>query len=110
MKKTYAQLVKQIETLRAQAEQARRKELRDVIERVKGAIAFHGLTAADLGLAPAGAGASSARNSSAAAQRRRPGTIKYRDRAGHVWSGRGPRPRWLKEALAGGSKLEDFLA
>ena len=33
---------------------------------------------------------------------------KYRDDAGNVWSGRGPRPRWLKDALAGGKALEDL--
>jgi DNA-binding protein H-NS len=35
--------------------------------------------------------------------------IKYRDRSGNTWAGRGAQPRWLREKLkAAGAKLEDF--
>lgn len=35
--------------------------------------------------------------------------IKYRDATtGNTWTGRGPRPRWLREALEVGAVLEDF--
>ena len=34
---------------------------------------------------------------------------KYSDGVGSTWSGRGPQPKWLKEAIAGGKTLEDFL-
>ena len=34
---------------------------------------------------------------------------KYRDALGNTWSGRGPRPKWLKAAVASGSSLESFL-
>lgn len=34
---------------------------------------------------------------------------KYADKAGHSWSGRGIHPRWLRDALVKGKKLEDFL-
>jgi DNA-binding protein H-NS len=37
-------------------------------------------------------------------------TIRYRDEAGHAWSGRGPKPGWLKAALDAGKSLEDFAA
>jgi DNA-binding protein H-NS len=46
---------------------------------------------------------------------RRPGTalhieIKYRNPAtGDYWKGRGPKPRWLREALDAGALLDDFL-
>ena len=33
---------------------------------------------------------------------------KYRDEAGNTWSGRGLQPRWLKAAIQGGKKIEDF--
>lgn len=34
---------------------------------------------------------------------------KYRNKAtGETWSGRGLQPKWLKAALAGGAKLQDF--
>lgn len=36
-------------------------------------------------------------------------TVKYADGVGGVWSGRGKRPKWLTEAIAGGAQLEDFL-
>ena len=34
--------------------------------------------------------------------------VKYRDRAGNTWAGRGAQPRWLSEKLKAGAKLEDF--
>lgn len=33
---------------------------------------------------------------------------KYRDANGNTWAGRGAQPVWLREALKGGAKLEDF--
>lgn len=38
------------------------------------------------------------------------GPAKYKDRAGNSWTGRGPQPNWLKQALAGGKTLEDLRA
>jgi len=35
--------------------------------------------------------------------------VKYRDRAGNTWAGRGAKPRWLVAAIKGGKKLDDFL-
>jgi DNA-binding protein H-NS len=34
--------------------------------------------------------------------------IKYRDRSGNTWAGRGAMPIWLRERIKGGAKLEDF--
>jgi DNA-binding protein H-NS len=34
--------------------------------------------------------------------------VSYRDQAGHTWSGMGPKPRWLKEALEAGKTLEEM--
>ena len=34
--------------------------------------------------------------------------VKYRDRAGNTWAGRGAQPRWLREKLKAGAKLNDF--
>jgi len=34
--------------------------------------------------------------------------IKYRDKAGNTWAGRGAQPRWLREKIKGGAKLADF--
>jgi DNA-binding protein H-NS len=34
--------------------------------------------------------------------------IKYRDKDGNTWAGRGAQPVWLRERLKAGAKLEDF--
>lgn len=38
----------------------------------------------------------------------RKAAIKYRDRSGNTWAGRGAQPVWLREKLKAGAKLEDF--
>jgi DNA-binding protein H-NS len=111
MSKTYAQVMKQIDSLKAEADKLRKKEVAGVVGRIRDAIAHYGLTAADLGLetpavvkrsAPAGKARKAApRKASTQAPR-------FRDEAGRVWGGRGPRPKWLREALTAGRKLEEF--
>ena len=34
--------------------------------------------------------------------------VKFRDKAGNTWAGRGAQPGWLREKLKGGAKLADF--
>ena len=41
---------------------------------------------------------------------KKPGPAKYKDRTGNSWSGRGPQPNWLKQALASGKTLEALRA
>jgi DNA-binding protein H-NS len=50
MTKTYAQIVKQIESLKQEAERARSKEIAGVVGRIRDAISAYNLTADDLGL------------------------------------------------------------
>jgi DNA-binding protein H-NS len=38
----------------------------------------------------------------------RKAAIKYRDKSGNRWAGRGAQPIWLREKLKAGAKLEDF--
>jgi DNA-binding protein H-NS len=118
MTKSYLQVLKQIETLQAEAEKLRRSEIDGVVARIREAIAHYGLTAADLGLGGGRASAGVARKKPG----RKPGrprktallgtgrkvAPKYRDENGNTWAGRGKRPVWLRNALAGGRKLEDF--
>jgi DNA-binding protein H-NS len=84
----YAELKAQIARLQAQADEARRTELGNVIEEIRGKIAEYGLTAQDLGFA-------------AAARRGRPPKKaplppKYQDpKSGNTWSGRGKPPNWI---------------
>jgi DNA-binding protein H-NS len=115
MKKSYTQIVKQIEVLQAEAEKIRRTEMAEVVERIREAISFYNLTAADLGL---GAKATRAPKPAAQPGRRKakpktktaaaPAVMKYRDEQGRGWVGRGKRPQWLRDALAAGKSLQDF--
>jgi DNA-binding protein H-NS len=113
MTKTYVQIQKQIETLQREADKLKRKEVDDVIAKIKEAIEVYGLTSADLGFGLRGAG----RGAAATKKRGRPAAKgrgkssaepKYRDENGNSWGGRGPRPQWLREALAAGKSLQDF--
>ncbi|MDM0065343.1 H-NS family nucleoid-associated regulatory protein [Variovorax sp. J31P207] len=40
--------------------------------------------------------------------KRPPPKTVYTDESGNTWSGRGPRPRWLRAALESGRSLQDF--
>ncbi len=115
MTKTYTQLVKQIATLQAEAEKLRREEIDGVIARIREAISFYNLTAADLGLATkAAAGEAKApkgkrgRKPKAAKTAKAAAVVKYSNGAGGTWGGRGKRPQWLRDALAAGKQLSDF--
>jgi DNA-binding protein H-NS len=113
MTKTYAQIVKQIEVLKQDAEKIRRKEVEGVVGRIREAIAVYKLSAEDLGFGskkPKAAGKTVAK-----ALRRRgakaakaPAVVKFRNETGGTWGGRGKRPQWLRDALATGKTLADF--
>lgn len=114
MTKTYEQLKKQIEALSQQAEAVRRKEVAGVVARIKEAIEAYELTAEDLGFgkerAKPGRKSAARKRPAGAGRRRAAGTTqpRYRDESGNVWGGRGPRPKWLREAISAGRKLEEF--
>lgn len=115
MEKTYAQIMEQIETLRREADAKREQEVRDVVARIKEAIAVYQLTPADLGFGSGNGTAGKRRGrppgrktAKRAAAKKAAKPAAYADKSGNTWSGRGPRPRWLKEALAGGKTLEEF--
>ena len=114
MKKSYTQIVKQIEALKAEAEKLRRQEMAGVVERIREAIGFYNLTAADLGLgaksasAPKAAAAKPGRRKAKAKTAPAAAVIKFRDEQGRGWVGRGKRPQWLRDALAAGKSLQDF--
>jgi DNA-binding protein H-NS len=119
MTKSYLQILKQIEGLKAQAENARRKEISGVVGRIREAIEHYGLTASDLGLS--GSGAATGPKAERKKPGRKPGrpkktagkasskvAPKFRDEHGNTWAGRGKRPIWLRDALLAGKKLEDY--
>jgi DNA-binding protein H-NS len=111
MPKTYADIQKQIEELSKEAERLKRKEVADVVARIKEAIQVYGLTAKDLALTGGGASKRAAGSKTAkpkAAKAKGAAKVKLRDEAGNTWGGRGPRPQWLRDALAAGKNLGDF--
>ncbi|MEF7612634.1 H-NS histone family protein [Aquincola sp. MAHUQ-54] len=109
MSKTFVQLQKEIASLKVQAEAARKKEVAGVVSRIKRAIKAYGLVAADLGFVQGDVaqGRQPERRGGAVTKGAK---VKYRDEAGHTWSGMGPKPGWLKAALADGRSLADFIA
>lgn len=123
MTKTLAQLNKQIEQLKRQADALRQKEVADVITRIKNAIDHYGLTVEDLGFGTANTPRKNARKNTAPnrtplgkkklkvaaspkAAKKTIGVIRYRDEAGNTWTGHGKRPNWFKAALAAGKELD----
>ncbi|MBZ8139385.1 endonuclease [Rubrivivax gelatinosus] len=92
---TYAQLQQQIMLLEAEAQKLKRSERAEVVARLRADIAAWELTPQEL----FGRGARRVVPAEEA---------RYRDGSGRVWGGRGPRPHWLREALAAGARLEDF--
>jgi DNA-binding protein H-NS len=107
----------QIAALQAKAEAIRKKEVGEVVAKIKDAIAHYGLTAADLGLS------ASAPKAAKAPRASKPGrkvagvksagkparAAKYTDGQGRTWSGIGKRPDWFKAALAAGKTPEELL-
>lgn len=111
MAQTYTQIQRQIETLQKQAEKLKANEISGVVERIKVAIAHYGLTAEQLGY---GGGKSSSGkpkreiNKTTSGSPKSARSVAYGDGNGNVWGGRGPRPRWLRDAIAAGDTLEQF--
>lgn len=107
MAQTYEQVQKQIELLQQRAQKLLQREAVGVIERIKEAITHYGITAGQLGFESStlpGVPVASKTKSLT------PQSPKFFDGHGNVWSGRGPRPRWLRDALATGAALQDFAA
>jgi DNA-binding protein H-NS len=49
------------------------------------------------------------RKRGASALKGRKAPVKYRDKSGNTWSGRGAQPRWMTAAIKDGAKRDDFL-
>ncbi|RYE70404.1 MAG: hypothetical protein EOO81_07915 [Oxalobacteraceae bacterium] len=94
MAKTYAQIQDEIAALQKKAEELKQTEMNGVIDRIKLAIQHYDITPDQL--------------FDGAVRQVKETSIKYADDNGNRWSGRGPRPRWLRDALAAGSTIETF--
>ena len=119
MAKTLTQLNAQIAELQRKVDAVKAKEAVGVIARIKEAIEHYGLTAADLGLSgPVAKGVKTieatgkvvARKTRKKAAKKPGGVIRYRDEAGHAWTGHGKRPGWFLAAIESGMKPEDLEA
>ncbi|TDP60654.1 H-NS family nucleoid-associated regulatory protein [Roseateles toxinivorans] len=90
-------LLAQRAALDRQINETTSRERTDAIAKVKALMADYDLSLSDLSTrAPKAAKVSKV-------------AAKYRNKAtGEAWSGRGLRPKWLKAAIDGGAKLEDF--
>ena len=126
---TYRELQNQIEDLQRKAVAARKEEVGTTIRDIKRKIAEFGLTAADIGLAPApakvvGPGKRAAKAAEKAAaeldgkgarKKQRRATSgkkvapKYRGVNGELWTGRGRQPGWVVSELSSGRALVDLL-
>lgn len=110
MTKTYAQITREIAALQSTANKLYALEVKEAVAKINGVISKYKLSAADLMFARESTtiervnevatdpGANVAR-----------GSAKYGDGQGRVWSGRGPRPAWLRSALDAGRSLESLL-
>jgi DNA-binding protein H-NS len=107
MAQTLAQITKQIEKLQKEADALRQAELKGVVDRIKVAIVHYGLTPEQLGFGKSG-GKKTSNSLPAAKGGNKVVIAKFSNDAGQIWSGRGPRPRWLREALANGRSLDEF--
>lgn len=110
-KLTLESINKQIAKLQQQAAAIVDAEKAEVIDRIKVAIAHYDITAADLGLSVAAKSKARKPGKKAkAAAKSAPTRVKYRDDAGHTWSGMGRKPKWFIEALASGKSEPELRA
>ncbi len=99
---TYLELKAQAEKLMAQAEEARTKEIAEVVADIKKKMTEYGITASDLGLS---AGSKKATKKVGPST---PSVVRYKNDNGETWSGMGRQPNWIKEAIEKGKDKEDF--
>lgn len=110
-KQTLKEIDREIAKLQQRADRIKQAEKAQVVARIKEAVTYYGISAADLGLGKAaGKGRAKATGKPAGKRRSSAGQVKYKDGAGRTWSGLGRRPRWFTEALANGKTDADLLA
>jgi DNA-binding protein H-NS len=108
MPKTLEQIQQQIAKLQMRAEHLRAAEAQGVIKRIKVAIAHYGLTAEQLGFGSSAPASDSPVRDKTSKPSKPVNRSVFADSHGNTWSGRGPRPAWLRDALAGGAAIESF--
>lgn len=102
---TVQELLQQREALDRQIAQQQAAERSAVFDEFRALLTKHNLTIQDVVKGLAG-GKPKAPASTAGKKV----AVKYRDpESGSTWTGRGLRPKWLREKMDAGAKLESFL-
>lgn len=114
MTKTYAQLAREIVALQASAQKQLAVEAKGAIAKINDLISKFSLAASDLKFASTSASAvPRSASKKTKATKRKGGTVskgaKFSDGNGNQWGGRGPRPAWLRNAIAAGRTLNSFM-
>lgn len=100
--------------MQKEADTLKEKELAGVVASMKVAIKHYGLTTADLGssgraaktVKPAATVVAEKARKKAA--KKTSGFIRFRDEAGHNWTGHGKRPNWYLAAIEAGKTPESL--
>jgi len=103
MAKSLTSILSQIERLQKEAASIQS----EVIARIRRDIVKFGLTAEQLFASTGGVKKGSTKPRTKTNKGAKP--PKYADGAGNTWGGMGKRPEWLRQAIAAGQALEDFL-
>lgn len=97
-------LLKQRADLDSQIREMQQSERQDAIRKIRELVAMYNIDVfKDLGPAGAARKQSAVKGTSVA--------VKYRNAAtGDTWTGRGLKPKWLRQQLEEGKQLDDFKA
>ena len=103
---TMQDLLEQKEALERKIEERRKEDRKKGFDEIRDAMARHGLTMSEVVKEMSTVG-----KAKAATTLGKRVAVKYLDPAtGNQWTGRGLRPKWLRDKIeADGAKLDDFL-
>lgn len=109
--RTLKEIDNEIAKLKAEADAIRESEKAGVIAKMKEAVAYYGITAADMGFSVKRKTKANAKSNGKAKPKVPAATrVKYKDDKGNAWSGYGRKPQWLNDAVAGGKTLDELRA
>lgn len=111
MARTLVQIKREMEKLEKEADRVKASEMAGVVERIKAAIEFYGITQRDL----FGSGVASMKSEGKGAARKKTtrkksaSPARYMDKqSGKTWTGHGKRPGWFVQALESGMQPQDL--
>ena len=107
---SYNNLMSQISKLQAQAEQARKKEMQEVIQSIQKQMKAYNIDPKDLEIKiPTSRGRKPSSAQQNTKQNSKQTEAKFRHpETGATWSGRGRMPKWISEAVKQGRAKQEF--